>query len=161
MSESLSELDPRVITVWRLSGFLGAGLATAATGILEATVLSARGVELLYQGAITALIGAVSVAFALFWPPLRYRFWLWAVGSDRVVIQKGVIWRSRSLIPRVRVQHVDTRTSPIQRWHGLSSLVIYTAGTRGADAEIPGLATEEAERLREELAQLEELDERT
>jgi membrane protein YdbS with pleckstrin-like domain len=71
------------------------------------------------------------------------------------------VWRSRSLIPRVRVQHVDTRTSPLQRWQGLSSLVVYTAGTRGADAEIPGLATEEAERLREELAHLEEMDERT
>lgn len=161
MSESLNELDPRVITVWRLSGFLGAGLVTAATGILEATVLSARGVELLSPGAITALVGVASVTSALFWPPLRYRFWRWTVESDRVVIQKGVVWRSRSLIPRVRVQHVDTRTSPLQRWHGLSSLVIYTAGTRGADAEIPGLTTEEAERLREELAHLEELDERT
>jgi membrane protein YdbS with pleckstrin-like domain len=48
----------------------------------------------------------------------------------------------------------------MQRWFGLSSLIIYTAGTRGADAEIPGLASEDAEALREELARLEELDER-
>jgi hypothetical protein len=40
------------------------------------------------------------------------------------------------------------------------SLVIYTAGTRGADASIPGLAADDAERLREELARLEELDDR-
>ncbi len=80
--------------------------------------------------------------------------------ADRVLIQKGVIWRSRSLIPRVRIQHVDTRSSPIQRWLGLNSLVIYTAGTRGADAEIPGLEVGQAEELREELAQLEELDDR-
>ena len=55
---------------------------------------------------------------------------------------------------------MDTRTSPLQRWLGLSSLVIYTAGTRGADVEIPGLTADDAERLREELAELEELDER-
>ena len=76
------------------------------------------------------------------------------------MIERGVLWRARSVIPRVRIQHVDTRTSPLQRWLGLASLVIYTAGTRGADAEIPGLAAEDAERLREELAQLEEPDER-
>ncbi len=96
----------------------------------------------------------------MIWPRLRYRYWRWQVEPDRVLIERGVLWRSRSLIPRVRIQHVDTRSSPLQRWLGLSSLIIYTAGTRGADAEIPGLAAADAEALREELAQLEELDER-
>jgi membrane protein YdbS with pleckstrin-like domain len=40
-------------------------------------------------------------------------------------------------------------------------LIVYTAGTRGADVEIPGLAADDAERLREDLARVEELDERT
>ncbi|NIR44291.1 MAG: PH domain-containing protein, partial [Gemmatimonadetes bacterium] len=52
-------------------------------------------------------------------------------------------------------------TSPLQRWLGLTALVIFTAGTRGADAEIPGLAADEAIRLRDELARLEEIDEQT
>ncbi len=81
----------------------------------------------------------LGLALALLWPPLFYRCWRWEVLPDRVLIQRSVIWRSRSLIPRVRVQHVDTRTSPLQRWLGFSSLIIYTVGTRGADAEIPGL----------------------
>ncbi|NIR46763.1 MAG: PH domain-containing protein, partial [Gemmatimonadetes bacterium] len=118
------------------------------------------GLALYAPGFITGLAGTTALALAVLWPGLRYRYWRWQVEPDRVLIQKGVVWRSRSLIPRVRIQHVDTRSSPLQRWLGLASLVIYTAGTRGADVEIPGLAGEQAEGLREELARLEELDDR-
>lgn len=149
-----------MILVWRLTGSIAALLLTASVGLVEALVLVPRNLELFVPGLFTALAMAAGLAAAILWPPVWYRHWRWEVQPDRVLIQKGVLWRSLSLIPRVRVQHVDTRSSPLQRWLGLSSLIIYTAGTRGADAEIPGLAAEDAERLREELAHLEELDER-
>ncbi len=136
-------------------------MLTALVGAFEAVALNPEGAVLLTPGLLTGLIAASTLSLAIVWPTLRYRYWRWQIEPDRVLIQKGVVWRSRSLIPRVRVQHVDTRSSPLQRWLGLSSLIIYTAGTRGADAEIPGLAAEDAERLRDELARLEELDERT
>ena len=119
-----------------------------------------NGLMLIVPGALTGLAAFAILTPALLWPTLRYRCWRWEVEDDRVVIQRGVVWRTRSVIPRVRIQHVDTRSSPLQRWLGLASLVIYTAGTRGADAEIPGLATETAERLREQLAEIEGQDER-
>jgi membrane protein YdbS with pleckstrin-like domain len=146
--------------VWRAAGLIAAIILTVAVGALEMFALIPNGVSLFAPGVITGIAATFYFGLALFWPPLRYRYWRWGVMSDRVLIQKGVIWRSRSLIPRVRIQHVDTQTSPLQRWLGLASLVVYTAGTRGADAEIPGLTSDEAERLREELARLEELDER-
>ncbi|UCF18713.1 MAG: PH domain-containing protein [Gemmatimonadota bacterium] len=138
---------------------ISALLLTVLTGALEARLLAPAGISLVLPGLITACVAAVGFVLALTWPSLRYRHWLWLVERDRVLIHKGVVWRSRSLIPRVRVQHVDTRTSPLQRWLGLSSLIIYTAGTRGADAEIPGLDSDQAESLREQLAHLEDLDE--
>lgn len=157
---SLNSLHPRVTTIWRLSGTLSALLLASLSGFVEARLLAPEGIQLFVPGLITGLIAVIGLALALTWPGLRYRHWRWLVEPDRVLIYRGVIWRSRSLIPRVRVQHVDTRTSPLQRWFGLASLIIFTAGTRGADAEIPGLSSEEAESLREELAHLEDLDER-
>lgn len=157
----MNRLHPHITAVWRLTGLLGAGLLTAATGAFEAFVLVPAGVTPLVPGALTACAAVLGFTHAISWPTLRYRFWGWLVDDDRVIIEKGVIWRSRTLIPRVRVQHVDTRTSPLQRWFGLASLIVYTAGTRGADVEIPGLAAADAERLREDLARVEELDERT
>ncbi|KPK65359.1 MAG: hypothetical protein AMS21_04885 [Gemmatimonas sp. SG8_38_2] len=155
----MSPLDPRVVVVWRIAGLLTVAILTAAVGALDYWVTARFDLSLVAPSVATAMIAVLGGVLSLLWPPLRYRFWHWDVRPDRVLIQKGVIWRSRSVIPRVRVQHVDTRSSPLQRRFGLSSLIIYTAGTRGADAEIPGLAAEEAEALREELAQVEELDE--
>jgi membrane protein YdbS with pleckstrin-like domain len=154
----VNTLHPHVKALWRISGLFAALLFGAAAATLEA-LLSGRGVTLLFPGFATGVAAAASLLFALIFPNLRYRYWRWDIEPERITIQKGVVWRSRSVIPRVRVQHVDTRTSPLQRWLGLSSLIIYTAGTRGADAEIPGLTGDDAERLREELARLEELDE--
>jgi membrane protein YdbS with pleckstrin-like domain len=156
----VNTLHPNITTIWRLSGLLGAAFLTVVIGALEILLLNPSGFALLTPGALTAIAGLAGFIHAIAWPTVRFRFWHWIVDDERVIIQKGVIWRSRSLIPRVRVQHVDTRTSPLQRWFGLASLIVYTAGTRGADAEIPGLAVDEAERLREELACVEELDER-
>ena len=158
--DSLNSLHPSVVMVWRVGGLIGAAIWTAIAGALEMLLLIPRLGPLLLPGLVTALVAASLFTLALVWPGLRYRYWRWRVQPDRVLIQKGVVWRSRSLIPRVRIQHVDTRTSPLQRWLGLASLVIYTAGTRGADAEIPGLAADQAVQLREELTRLEELDER-
>ncbi|UCC84981.1 MAG: PH domain-containing protein [Gemmatimonadota bacterium] len=156
----MNQLDPRVTIAWRITGLIFALPATAIIGLIEGLVRAPVGVRLFAPGVIAGLVALFLVGFSLLWPGLSYRFWRWQVEADRVLIQRGVVWRSRSLIPRVRIQHVDTRSSPLQRWLGLNSLVIYTAGTRGADAEIPGLAADDAERLREELARLEELDDR-
>lgn len=156
----MNALHPRVIIVWRGAAVLATALLAAGFAALELLVLGPRGIRLLTPGLLTGVVAIVGLGGAMVWPVLRYRFWGWEVREDQVVIERGVLWRARSLIPRVRIQHVDTRTSPLQRWLDLSSLIIYTAGTHGSDAEIPGLKTEDAERLREELARLEELDER-
>ncbi len=157
----MNPLDPRVTKAWRFVGTLLAFVFTAAASLIEMFVLAPAGHAFWMPGAPAALVALLCFPLALIWPSLRYRYWRWQVEADHVLIQKGVIWRSRSLIPRVRIQHVDTRSSPLQRSLGLSSLILYTAGTRGADAEIPGLGFDVAERLREELARLDELDERS
>jgi membrane protein YdbS with pleckstrin-like domain len=153
-------LHPNVVIAWRVSGLLGATVWSVIVGALELILIVPSWRVIGFPGALTAVAAALAFTLALAWPALRYRYWRWRVEPDRLLIEKGVIWRSRSLVPRVRIQHVDTRTSPLQRWLGLASLVIFTAGTRGADVEIPGLADDEAVRLRDELAHLEEIDER-
>lgn len=155
----MNPLHPRIRWIWRLFGLLFAFFITAVIGVLEAWVL--RPQEILTSvpaDGLTVAILILGLAIGLGWPTLRYRAWRWGVEPDRIVIQRGVLWRTRSLVPRVRIQHVDTRSSPLQRWLGLNTLVIYTAGTRGADVAIPGLAAAEAERLRDELGQLDELE---
>lgn len=156
----MNALHPSTVIIWRIRGIVGALVLGVTIGVLELFLLRPEGLLTTRSGILTGAVTAAALIFALLWPGLRYAHWRWSVEPNRVVIRRGVVWRTHSLVPRVRIQHVDTRNSPLQRWLGLSSLIIYTAGTRGADVEIPGLASEQAEHLREELAELEELDER-
>jgi len=55
-------------------------------------------------------------------------------------------------VPYARIQHVDTRHGPLDRWLGLATVVVFTAGHRGAIIAIPALAADEAEEIRDSLA---------
>ena len=77
--------------------------------------------------------------------------WRWALRSDDVVARYGVVWRVSRSIPRVRVQHVDISSGPVDRALGLVEVSLHVAGSAGPVLTIPGLAPAEGEALREAL----------
>jgi membrane protein YdbS with pleckstrin-like domain len=85
---------------------------------------------------------------------LRYRSWAYEVRADSLYLQRGVITRVSTVVPYVRIQHVDARRGPVERGFGLATTVVYTAGSRGADVSIPGLSPERAADLQARLKQL-------
>ena len=125
----METLDPRVRVVW----FLGALASALAVGV-------AVFVALAVLGGIVAL--------------LRYRVWRFEVQEDALYLERGVLTRVTSVVPFVRVQHVDTQRGPVERLVGLSSVVVYTAGSRGADVTVPGLAPERADAIQQRLRAL-------
>jgi len=148
----LNTLNPRAKTAWRLQwGLLAAVVLAALTG--AAVILDAN----IDSEILPWLLGAVLVALVLavvvvwFAPLLEWRSWRYAIRDDEVEIRSGIWDRSRALIPMSRVQYVDFRQGPVDRWLGLATIVIATAG--GA-REIPGIAAGEAEPLRNRIAAL-------
>ncbi len=98
-------------------------------------------------------IGTLAI-LGVVWVHLRYRIWSFRVREDALYLERGVIRHVRTVAPHVRIQHVDTARGPLERSLGLSTLVVYTAGSRGADVSIPGLTTEEATDLQARLKEL-------
>lgn len=96
---------------------------------------------------VVAIVGTIHTL-------LYYRSWRFEIQDDALYLVRGVVTEVETAVPYVRVQHVDTQRGPVARAVGLSSLVVYTAGTRGADISIPGLTPERANRLRERLRDL-------
>ena len=80
-----------------------------------------------------------------------YASWRWALREDDVLARYGVVFRVARSIPRVRVQHVDVHSGPIDRALGLVEVSLHVAGSAGPVLTIPGLAPAEAEALREAL----------
>ncbi len=142
-------LDPRAVTLWRVGSFISTAFVTAA--LLLAGILLPFRFPFEWLAAAAAALG---VAEAILWPPKKYHAWRFQLRESDLFVSYGVLWRTTSVFPLARIQHVDTRRGPLERWLGLARLIVYTAGVRGADLEIPGLALAEAEALRDHLAAL-------
>lgn len=95
---------------------------------------------------ITGLDGIISI---LIIPSIRWRRWRYQVYDQEIYIQHGIIIVKRTLVPMIRIQHVDTKQGPILRRFKLASLAISTAATTH---EIPALSVEEAEQLRDQIS---------
>lgn len=100
----------------------------------------------------------VAVVFAVLFivcvivlPPIRYARWRYELTPDYLDIARDIFWRKRFIIPFIRVQNTDTRQGPVLRAFGLSSVTVATAA---GEHEIPGLANEEADVLRDRAAEL-------
>lgn len=147
------KLNPRIKMVWRISD------ACSAIGLFLGLFLPFFIVWCIepYQWFETVVLieviaFAVALVLVLFvLPPIRYLRWRYELSEDYLDIAKGIIWRERYIIPFIRVQNTDTRQGPILRALGLSSVTISTAA---GSHEIPGLAADEAEELRDRAAEL-------
>ncbi|AKH97577.1 PH domain-containing protein [Halanaeroarchaeum sulfurireducens] len=143
----MQRLDPRVGVVWGLAAVVAALIVGAvATGIALFLIDWP-----LWTG---AAVGAVVLVVGLGYAALRYRIWRYEVQADALYLERGVLTRVRTVVPYVRIQHVDTQRDPLERIVGIGSVVIYTAGSRGADVSIPGLDPERATALQQRLRSL-------
>ncbi len=146
----MERLDSRVRVIWLLRVFVGslvAGVVAAiATGVVDRVAVS----PLLVGGGVFVALFVLGAVHTV----LRYRAWHFEVREDTLYIERGVLVNVRTVVPFVRVQHVDARRGPIERVLGLSSVVVYTAGSRGADVSIPGLVAERADDVQETLRRL-------
>ena len=144
-------LDPRVINLWRITRMIGFGivLLISLPGSLTAGWVAFNSVAGVLTGwfALAALLGWLT----WWYPPRAYRMWGYRVDDKVLETRSGIWFRVIKLLPLSRLQHVDLHRGPIERSHGLASLVLHTAGTHEAALIIPGLAAEEAVRLRDRL----------
>ena len=150
----MEALHARIRIRWVLRALIGAvvlaGVVTVGAVFFEEQLVDA-GVPTFLPGALVAALGLLlGTAHAV----LLYRDWRFELQDDALYLERGVLTRVETAVPYVRVQHVDTRRSPVDRALGLSSVVVYTAGSRGADVTVPGLTPERAKRLRNELREL-------
>jgi len=83
----------------------------------------------------------------------RYRAWGYLERADDLVVRRGLLFRQVTVVPYGRMQFIDVSAGPVDRLFGLATVQLHTAAA-ASDARIPGLAQEEAGRLRDRLASL-------
>lgn len=140
--EALTPLHPDHVKVLRVQ----ACLATVPF-LVGALVLEGAGV--LPLGAIFVPIAALAGWFVLRAPLRRYSARGYVMGDDRLRVVRGLLFRSDSVVPFGRVQHIDLDQGPLERMYDLATLTVHTAGTHNASVRLPGLLNADAVAMRE------------
>ena len=98
---------------------------------------------------IAAPVALILLLVTVFLPQRRYAVRGHAMSDDRLRVVKGIMFHSDTVVPFGRVQHIDVDRGPIERYYGLATLQLYTAGSHGDVVSLPGLAHEDALEMRE------------
>lgn len=92
-----------------------------------------------------------TIFYVVLIPPVRWNTWRYDVSEQEIDLYFGVFVKHRTLIPMVRVQHVDTEQGPLLRYFELSTVTISTAAGKH---QIPALADSVAAELRTRISVL-------
>jgi membrane protein YdbS with pleckstrin-like domain len=140
---SLNKLNEKIRYFWLLE----AVVASVIIGVVIFAALYIFAGGYLGYASVMPVVTAVAAWYGI----RRYANWGFEVRDDHLYIEHGVIKKVYSMVPYVRVQHIDTDRGPIDRVLGLSTLRVYTAGSKGADIKVPGLDREDASQLQKKL----------
>ncbi|KGL39603.1 hypothetical protein BMT55_00235 [Listeria newyorkensis] len=149
--ENLAQkLPEKIKTVWR-QGYAIAILIFLAISIGAAILFYAIDVSLWWSAIGFAFTILYFVLTFFLIVPFRWARWSYQIRHDEIEIQHGIIFRSRVLIPMIRVQHVETDQGPLLRKQKLVSVSISTAATVHT---IEAVQAEESDALRHHILEL-------
>lgn len=145
-----NQISRKGLKVWRLYGIIET--AVVALFAIGAAVLGyffdwPSWLYVIYIG-VPLLFG---ILFIYLFPKIRWQRWRYEVREQEIELQHGLFIVKRTLVPMVRVQHVDTSQGPILRRYDLAEISISTAATTHT---IPALITAEADELRARISAL-------
>lgn len=150
------------MSVWRVRALIYiiifsttlVGSAIAVTYFfLDMTI---REIDWYYYVIVFGVIAIFVIVFVFIVPKIRYRRWRYEIYEQEIYIQHGILIMTRTIVPMIRVQHVDTVQGPILKKYGLSTVKISTAATTH---DIPALTDEDASNLRDQISVLARVDE--
>ncbi|UQD50844.1 hypothetical protein C0971_01340 [Bacillus methanolicus] len=150
ISEPEKRISERALKVWRIFGAIqSVFMWMIAVGVTILTIIFHRPIWIPAGLIIIAIIS--SYFFIILLPALRWKRWRYEVRDQEIELQHGVFIIKRTLVPMIRVQHVDTQQGPLLRKYHLATVTVSTAATVH---EIPALDMEEAEELRSSISRL-------
>ena len=141
-SDALTQLDPRYRTVLRIVGLLWS--------IPVLVVATVPGIAIEGWSLFAAIPALLVVAVLIFrFPSRRYAARGYALAHERLRVVRGIWFRSDTVVPFGRVQHIDVNQGPLERAYDLATLTLHTAGSHNSSVALPGLAHQDALAMRE------------
>jgi membrane protein YdbS with pleckstrin-like domain len=105
--------------------------------------------EILPKGLIVIPVALIALAAIIRLPARRHFARGYAMSADRLRVARGILFRSDTIVPFGRVQHIDVDQGPLERFFGIATLTLHTAGTHNSSVNLPGLEHSLAMDMRE------------
>ena len=145
-----NRISEKGLRVWRFYGIMQTIIALLLAIGVGVLAYIFEGPWWIYAIA-TGVVIMYAYLFIYLFPKVRWMRWRYEVRESEIELQHGLFIVKRTLIPMVRVQHVDTSQGPILRKYELAGITISTAATNHT---IPALNTDEADELRARISVL-------
>ena len=143
-ADAFVSVDPRY--VWgRLAGLAGTTVVVIAVAVLVAVQGDNAVAPLAVGGGIVLLLVLVAMVSILESRRLAYQ-----LREHDVSLRGGVIQHRVETIPFSRIQHVSVGRGLIERWLGLATLEVSSAGP---DISVPGLSVADTDRIKQVVAE--------
>jgi membrane protein YdbS with pleckstrin-like domain len=113
--------------------------------------LAIRDQAIVPSGIIAGPVLLIALALIIRVPATRYNARGYQISADRLRVVRGLMFRSDTVVPFGRVQHLDVHQDPIDRFFGIATLTLHTAGNQNAGVSLPGLGAALAAEMREEI----------
>lgn len=144
-SADFQQVDRGYVQVIRVRTLLSWLPLVLGATVLDRAVLDGWAV----QGALPIALGllaliSTAVAPPRIWQRLRYR-----LHPTLLQVLRGWLFHTDTIVPFVRVQHIDVTRGPWDKLFGTATLVVHTAGTHNSIVTLPGLSPERAGEIRE------------
>lgn len=140
--DTLTPLHPNHVKLLRIIALLAAVPFVIASLVLEVS-------RVLPAGFFAVPVVLVAAFLVIRVPLRRYHARGYDMGDDRLRVVRGILFHSDTVVPFGRIQHIDVNQGPLQRFYGLATLTVHTAGTHNASVHLPGLGHEDAAAMRE------------
>ncbi|MEU6946906.1 PH domain-containing protein [Streptomyces sp. NPDC046316] len=144
-----NSLNERAVGWWRTQWLVTTAVPVVVLGVLGALITPAR----FWLWLPAAVLAAVGLACAAFFPAWWFRVHRWEVTEDAVYVRTGVFWQEWRIAPMSRIQTVDTVRGPLEQYFRLATVTVTTASSKGA-IRVEGLDHELAADLAEKLTRI-------
>lgn len=102
-----------------------------------------------FQGYLSLIVGVITLTVIFLVPQRIFRRLGFHLGPKSVRMVKGWLFHTDTIVPFVRVQHIDVARGPIDKLFGTASLIVHTAGTHNSVVTLPGLSPDRAMEMRD------------
>ncbi len=137
----MAKLSPKAKIKWGLNYIIFVGVLIGLAYVLGPIIENIFGIKEVSVFNLILLFGFIILIPYLIYIEIKYRRFSYILGDKEIIIKRGIINISQTVVPYERIQNINSEMDIICNILGIAKIKIETAGSNLEDSEIelPGI----------------------